>query len=125
MAWWLENGWWCFKSTRHSLIDLLTTFGRPLSAVTQVSNKSNKLQAEDIYAGLIKFKNFSCSVLLTTALRPKDLDASIEIFTDKQIIKLHGYVVTVNISGNQSLKQKMVSKNIRLKLHLDMVYHTR
>ena len=101
-------------------IDLLTYFfGKPLSAVTQVSNKSNKLEAEDTHAGLIKFKNFSCSVLLTTALRPKDLDASIEIFTDKQIIKLHGLCcnkVNISFGGNQSLKQKMVSKKYSIEV---------
>ena len=77
-------------------IDLLTYFfGRPLSAVTQVSNKSNKLEAEDTHVGLIKFKNFSCSVLLTTALRPKDLDASIEdsVLTKEDFIEVFKYLI--------------------------------
>ena len=95
-------------------IDLLTyLFGKPLSAVTQISNKSNKLEAEDTHAGLIKFKNFSCTVLLTTALRPKDVDASIEIFTENQIINLHGLCcnkVRISFGDKQSAKQKDVSK---------------
>ena len=101
-------------------IDLLTyLFGKPLSAVTQISNKSNKLEAEDTHSGLIKFRNFTCSVLLTTALRPKDVDASIEIFTEKQIIKLHGLCcnkVKVSFGEKQSVKQKNVSKRYSIEV---------
>ena len=101
-------------------IDLLTyLFGNTLSVVTQISNKSNKLVAEDTHSGLIKFRNFTCSVLLTTALRPKDVDASIEIFTEKQIIKLHGLCcnkVKVSFGEKQSAKQKNVSKRYSIEV---------
>ena len=46
-------------------------------------------------------------------LRPKDLDASIEIFTDKQIINLHGLCcnkVNISFGGNQSLNKRWFQK---------------
>ena len=55
-----------------------------------MNNVSNKLEAEDTHVGLIKFKKANCTVGLTTALKPNDLKASIEIFCQKKIIRLSG-----------------------------------
>jgi len=73
-------------------IDLLCYFfGRPVKCISFISKKSNKLQAEDTHCAIIIFKdNISCTVNMTTALRPKDVEASIKIFTQKKIYKLKG-----------------------------------
>ena len=77
-------------------IDLLCYFfGGPSDCVSSVSNKSNKLQAEDTHLGLIKFKNgVVCQVSLTTALRPTDFQATIEVFQKENRQASMGYVVT-------------------------------
>lgn len=73
-------------------IDLLCYFfGRPTKCISFISKKSNKLQAEDTHSAIIIFKdNISCTVNMTTALRPKDVEASIKIYTQKKIYKLKG-----------------------------------
>jgi predicted dehydrogenase len=73
-------------------IDLLCYFlGKPIKCISFISKKSNKLQAEDTHCAIIIFKdNISCTVNMTTALRPKDVEASIKIYTQKKIYKLKG-----------------------------------
>ena len=72
-------------------IDLLCHFfGKPIKAVSLINNVSNKLEAEDTHVGLIKFKKANCTIGLTTALKPNDLKASIEIFCQKKVIRLSG-----------------------------------
>ena len=51
-----------------------------------MNNVSNKLEAEDTHVGLIKFKKANCTIGLTTALKPNDLKASIEIFLSKKLL---------------------------------------
>jgi UDP-N-acetyl-2-amino-2-deoxyglucuronate dehydrogenase len=73
-------------------IDLLCYFlGKPKKCISFISKKSNKLQAEDTHCAIIIFKdNISCTVNMTTALKPKDVEASIKIYTQKKIYKLKG-----------------------------------
>ena len=72
-------------------IDLLCFFlGKPIKCISLTSNISNKLQAEDTHVGIIKFKSAVCSINLTTALRPKDYESSIEFFFQTKMIKLFG-----------------------------------
>lgn len=72
-------------------IDLLCYFlGKPIKCISLTSKISNKLQAEDTHLGIIKFKSAVCSINLTTALRPKDYESSIEFFFKKKMIKLYG-----------------------------------
>ncbi len=57
-----------------------------LSVLVQFSNKSNKLQAEDTHNSIIVYKNkISCMTTLTTSLRPKDITATIEIYTKNMV----------------------------------------
>jgi predicted dehydrogenase len=73
-------------------VDLLCYFfGKPVKCISFISKKSNKLQAEDTHSAIIIFKNkISCTVNMTTALRPRDIEASIKICTQTKIYKLKG-----------------------------------
>ena len=63
-------------------VDLLCYFfGRPIKCISLIANKSNKLQAEDTHIGIVEFKSTNCTLNLTTALKPSDQEASIEIFS--------------------------------------------
>jgi UDP-N-acetyl-2-amino-2-deoxyglucuronate dehydrogenase len=93
-------------------IDLLCYFfGKPIKAVSLINNVSNKLEAEDTHVGLIKFKNANCTIGLTTALRPNDLKASIEIYCQKKIIRLSGLCCNnVSIENYDKSKFKYYKK---------------
>ena len=86
---WLYDGGVIAQQGIHYIDLLCYFFGEPVECVSVVSNKSNKLQAEDTHLGMIKFKNqIVCQISLTTALRPKDIQATIEIYQkEKQINK--------------------------------------
>ena len=72
-------------------IDLLCYFfGKPLKCISLIENKSNKLQAEDTHIGIVQFKSTNCTINLTTAIKPSDQEASIEIFSKTKMIKLYG-----------------------------------
>ncbi len=96
-------------------IDLLCHFfGKPLKAVSLISNISNKLQAEDTNIGLIKFKNATCTIGLSTALRPNDYKASMEINCQKNLIKLYGIACNeVSILNYKSKNDKKLKKLCR------------
>ena len=88
---WLYDGGVIAQQGIHYIDLLCYFFGEPVECVSVVSNKSNKLQAEDTHLGMIKFKNqIVCQVSLTTALRPIDFQATIEVFQKEKQIKLHG-----------------------------------
>ena len=98
-------------------IDLLCFFfGEPIKCISIIDKKSNKLQAEDTHVGIICFKNnISCQISLTTAVRPKDLEASIEIVTRDQKILLHGLCCNKLSISNHNLKNKNENINISRK----------
>ncbi len=88
---WLYDGGVIAQQGIHYIDLLCYFFGEPSQCVSIISNKSNKLQAEDTHLGLIKFKNgVVCQVSLTTALRPIDFQATIEVFQKEKQTKLHG-----------------------------------
>ena len=94
-------------------IDLLCYFfGKPLKAIGNMENVSNKLQAEDTHAGLIKFQRANCTFGLSTALRPNDDGASIEIFLQKRVIILHGICCNKITIRNYDNKYKTKYKRI-------------
>ncbi len=101
-------------------IDLLCyLFGKPVKCISNLSNKSNKLQAEDTHSALIIFKNnLSVTVNLTTALRPCDITANISIFTKTKVYNLNGLCCNkIKISENGSEKrfnklEKKYSENV-------------
>ena len=90
-------------------IDLLChLFGKPIKCVSVLERKSSNLQAEDTHVGIISFpNNIHCQVSLTTALRPNDIGASIEIMTWRTKIKLYGLCCNkIKISNNDLKKNK-------------------
>ena len=96
-------------------VDLLCHFfGKPVQAVSLMKNVSNRLEAEDTHTGLIKFQRADCMVGLTTALRPIDTSASIEIYFQKKSIKLHGIccneLTISNYDGTEANLFKKISK---------------
>lgn len=101
-------------------IDLLCyLFGSPIKCISHLSNKSNKLQAEDTHSSLIVFKNnLSITVNLTTALRPADVMANLSIFTKNKVYDLNGLCCNkIKISENGSKRkfkkiEKECSENV-------------
>ena len=101
-------------------VDLLNfLFGNPIKCISTISNKSNKLQAEDTHNSIIVYKNkISCMTTLTTSLRPKDITATIEVYTKNEIYKLHGLCCNkIKILDNKFNKQfkkieKKLSENV-------------
>lgn len=117
---WLYDGGVIAQQGIHYIDLLCYFFGEPVECVSVVSNKSNKLQAEDTHLGLIKFKNgVVCQVSLTTALRPIDFQATIEVFQKEKQILLSGLCCNKvnNIYYNSKKKKdtklsKKLSENV-------------
>jgi predicted dehydrogenase len=111
---WLYDGGVIAQQGIHYIDLLCYFFGDPVECVSVVSNKSNKLQAEDTHLGMIKFKNqIVCQISLTTALRPNDFQATIEVFQKEKQIQLHGLCCNkINIIHYNS-KDKKNSKLLR------------
>lgn len=117
---WLYDGGVIAQQGIHYIDLLCYFFGEPIECVSVVSNKSNKLQAEDTHLGMIKFKNqIVCQISLTTALRPKDFQATIEIFQKERQIQLNGLccnkidITYFNPKYNKNLRSlKKYSENV-------------
>ena len=116
---WLYDGGVIAQQGIHYIDLLCYLFGKPNKCVSVISNKSNKLQAEDTHLGIIKFKNdISCQVSLTTALRPKDFEATIEVFQKKKQIKLYGLccnkikIISYNSNKNKSVNLRKYNENV-------------
>ena len=97
-------------------IDLLCYFfGKPMKAISEILNISNKLEAEDTHIGLVKFKNVTCSIGLTTALKSVDLKASIDIICQNKQISLFGNacnkVSITNYNKRKDSLNKLCIKN--------------
>lgn len=97
-------------------IDLLCyLLGNPVKCISLISNKSNKIQAEDTHSALILFKNnISCTVNLTTAIKPNDIEATIKIYTQNNLIKLSGLCCNkLNIyKNNKSIEIKKIYEKV-------------
>lgn len=88
---WLMDGGVLSQQGIHYIDLLCYFFGEPIKCISIIDRKSNKLEAEDTHVGIICFKSgINCQISLTTAVRPQDLEASIEIITKDQKILLHG-----------------------------------
>lgn len=73
-------------------IDIARWLFGPVKKVNSImTNQINKLQAEDTNNTLIKYKNDVMGIMqLTTSVRPKDIQASIEVIGDKGFMVLGG-----------------------------------
>jgi predicted dehydrogenase len=88
---WLMDGGVLSQQGIHYIDLLCYFFGQPIKCISIIEKKSNKLEAEDTHVGIVCFKNsINCQISLTTAVRPQDLEASIEIITKDQKILLNG-----------------------------------
>ena len=111
---WKQDGGVLAQQGIHYIDLLCYFFGKPLKAISVLSNVSNKLEAEDTHIGMIKFKNATCTIGLTTALRPTDLKGSIEIICQNNIIRLYGKacnkVSIVNYGNKKNSKMERLCK---------------
>ena len=108
---WKMDGGVVAQQGIHYIDILVYLFGKPIKCVSTISNKTNKLQAEDTHNSLIIFKNnLSCTCNFTTALRPEDHEASIKIYMKKQIINLEGLCCNiVNYTNYDKSKDNKLS----------------
>ena len=73
-------------------IDVARWIFGPISRVNSImTNQINKLQAEDTNNSIVKYKNGATgSIQVTTAIRPNDLTASLEVVGEKGFMVLGG-----------------------------------
>ncbi len=110
---WKMDGGVASQQGIHYIDILCFLFGSPLKSISHISNKSNNFQAEDTHSSLIVFKNnLTCTCNFTTALRPVDYEASINIVMKDEILSLGG--LCCNRIDHISLKNKH-KKNMKSK----------
>ena len=105
---WKHDGGVIAQQGIHYLDLLCYLFGKPQQVISIISNISNKLEAEDTHVGIIKFKDVNCTIGLTTALRPTDYKASIEIICQNKIISLYG--IACNKVSILNFEKKKINK---------------
>ena len=110
---WKTDGGVLAQQGIHYVDLLIYLFGQPLKCISSISNKVNKLEAEDTHSSLIIFKKneVSCNVNMSTAFRPVDYEASISIYCKDKIIILSG--LCCNEVSVQKLKNKKKSSIIK------------
>lgn len=110
---WKTDGGVLAQQGIHYVDLLIYLFGEPLKCISSISNKVNKLQAEDTHSSLIIFKKdkISCNVNMSTAFRPIDYEASINIYCKDKIITLSG--LCCNEVSVHKLKNKKRSSIIK------------
>jgi UDP-N-acetyl-2-amino-2-deoxyglucuronate dehydrogenase len=92
-------------------IDVARWIFGPISSVNSImTNQINKLQAEDTNNSLLRFKNGAVgSMQVTTAVRPKDLTASLEVIGEKGFMVLGG----IALNKIENFYFKNLTKNER------------
>lgn len=113
---WREDGGVTNQQAIHHIDVARWIFG-PVSSVNSImTNQINKLQAEDTNNSLLKFKNGAVGTLqATTAVRPKDLKASLEVVGEK------GFMVLGGIALNKI--ESFYFKNLK-KTEKEMIYNS-
>ena len=98
-------------------IDVARWIFGPITKVNSVmTNQINKLQAEDTNNALLRFKSGATgSMQVTTAVRPKDLTASLEIIGEKGFMVLGGIALNkiekFYIKNLTNSEKKMISNS--------------
>ena len=88
---WEQDGGVTNQQAIHHVDALTWICGKVRSVCAVAANRANKLQAEDTLAAAIELENGGLATLeLTTAARPKDLEASITITGTKGVVKIGG-----------------------------------
>jgi len=99
-------------------IDLLNyLLGKPTKCISTISNKINKLQAEDTHTAIVEYRNkISCTINMSTAFRPKDFEASIKIYSKNKVYILNGLccnkVEIIDLNNNKPKLIKGHSENV-------------
>ena len=107
---WKLDGGVASQQGIHYIDILCYLFGNPVKCISNISKKSNKLEAEDTHSSLIVFKNnVSCTANFTTALRPQDYEASIKVIMRDEIWSLDG--LCCNKINYYDLENKNNKKN--------------
>lgn len=93
-------------------IDVMNWLLGPITEVCSIGgNLSNNLEAEDTMVAIIKFENGSLGTIeATTALRPKDFEASITVLGDKGIATIGG--IALNKIENWILQDANYSEKL-------------
>ena len=113
---WKMDGGVASQQGIHYIDILCYLFGDPIKCISNITKKSNKLQAEDTHSSLIVFKNnISCTVNLTTALRPQDYEASIKVVMKNEIWSLEGLCCNklkyINLEKNKKKNKNLCKRN--------------
>ena len=99
-------------------IDLLNyLLGKPTKCISTISNKINRLQAEDTHSAIVQYNNkVSCTINMSTAFRPKDFEASIKIYSKNKIYILNGLccnkIKIIDLNSKKSKSIKEYSENV-------------
>lgn len=119
---WKMDGGVASQQGIHYLDILCYLFGDPIKTIAHISNKSNKLQAEDTHTAIVVFKNnITCTCNLTTALRPIDHEASIKVIMKNEILSLDGLCcniinhVPLNGKKNYNMRKVCLSNSEKVK----------
>ena len=92
-TWRMDGGVICQQAIHH-LDCLISILGMPLKVVAQMGRQLNTLEAEDTMTCLLVFEDgLQITLELTTASRPKDLEASISIFGEDGYISVGGIAI--------------------------------
>ena len=117
---WKMDGGVLAQQGIHYVDLLIYLFGDPVKCISTLSNKVNKLEAEDTHSSLIIFKKnkLSCTVNISTSFRPNDYEASIEIYCKNKIISLGGLccneISVTNLSNHKNISK--IKKNFSEKV---------
>ena len=97
-------------------IDILNYINGPIAEISAFGgNRMNKLEAEDTMVAIIKFTNNSLGTLeITTAARPEDHEASIDIVSEKAYIQIGGIALNkiknFKVFNNNKYNEKIIKK---------------
>lgn len=112
---WLNDGGAINQQGIHH-IDILNFINGPITEVSAFgTNRMNNLEAEDTMVSILKFKNNSLGTLeITTAARPEDHEASLDIVSEKAYIQIGGIalnkITKFKIFNNKKYDEKNIKK---------------
>ena len=127
-SWKFDGGVVCNQASHH--LDLLRTImGDPISVIAKGFRHLNKIEAEDTAIILFRFKNNKSGIMeATTAIRPYNIEGSINIMGSKGSAKIGGFALN-EISYYHSNKKininqyKTTPKNVYGFGHIEFYKH--
>ena len=88
---WLNDGGVINQQAIHHVDALNWLVGPVKSACASISNRLNKLEAEDTFMALLKFDSGALGTIeATTAARPRDIEASLSIVGENGMVEIGG-----------------------------------